>query len=67
MPVIANVLEPTLFAKDSALSAAYPLQGWLPAVRFIPRKGYAADKAWRGCERVVSANQFGTHLTAPVK
>jgi len=36
------------------LSAAYPLLGWLPAVRFIPCKGYAADKAWISHDRLES-------------
>jgi hypothetical protein len=49
------------------LSAAYPLLGWLPAVRFIPCKGYAADKAWAGHECLESVNPCDTRLTGPVK
>ena len=39
-----------LLTRFSAFSAAYPLQGWLPAVRFIPRKGYAVDKDPHGSQ-----------------
>ena len=67
MPVIANVLDSKLFATDSVLSAAYPLQGWLPAVRFIPCKGYAADKTLARHERLESADPCVTRLTGPVK
>ncbi len=56
-----------ILCQHSALSAAYPLLGWLPAVRFIPCKGYAADKAWAGHERLESANLCVTRLTAPVR
>jgi len=43
------------------------LLGWLPAVRFIPRKGYAADKAWTGHNRLELAHPGVTRLTEPVK
>ncbi len=56
-----------ILCQHSALSAAYPLLGWLPAVRFIPCKGYAADKAWAGHERLESASLCVTLRTAPVK
>ncbi len=56
-----------ILCQHSALSAAYPLLGWLPAVRFIPCKGYAADKAWTGHERLESVNHCDTRLTVPVR
>jgi len=57
---------PKPFAGDSALSAASPSPGWLPAVRFIPCEGDAADKALEGHGRLESQNPCDSRLTVPV-
>ena len=54
--------QPKSFAGHSAWSAAYALLGWLPAVRFIPCKAYAADQAWVGHDRLESPNPRVTYL-----
>ena len=67
IPGIANVLESKSSAGDSAFSAAYPLQGIKRTAGSHPCKGYAAEKAWTGHERLKRGSLCDTRPTGLVR